>query len=551
MESDLLAKIEDLKTSWEDLKLKVNNVKAIILPHQTEETKNIKERLSGFDGKVRAFRDQFIKVCPFNFDELTDESINNSYQTIDNQYLALLEIETEARHYNGLNELFELEKSNYRPLKECRQELGLLKVMWDAISLVHYQYSDWKTTLWDKIDTEDLLDQNKNLDRMVKTLPKELKIWKGYSTLQDAVKNMATILPLINELHSPSMEPRHWGQLMQISGKQINHTSPTFCLDDLLHMKLHEHEEDVREIVSQSQREATIERKLNNIENAWSNCNLEFEIHKDCPCILPLDEVIEMYEQHSMELMSMQSAGKSVEHFKDRVDHWLQTLKTVEAVLSVWIKVQKNWRRLETIFLASEDIRSQLPDQTKIFEQIDGDFRDIMKDAEETPLITEATTTEGREDLLDSLSTSIETCENALNEYLEGKKKQFPRFYFVSNQALLDILSNGTNCFKVCEYLGDCFDGLQALDFELDDNGNKKNSSVGLFSKEREYVPFPQKVNNGRFVCEGPVEGWLSDLEAMMRKILKATLEIAKGTTEFWEIAGEKPRETWIDDFPA
>lgn len=46
-----------------------------------------------------------------------------------------------------------------------------------------------------------------------------------------------------------------------------------------------------------------------------------------------------MYELHSMDLMAMQSGGKSVEHFRERLDYWLQTLKTVESVLSVWLKV--------------------------------------------------------------------------------------------------------------------------------------------------------------------------------------------------------------------
>jgi len=41
----------------------------------------------------------------------------------------------------------------------------------------------------------------------------------------------------------------------------------------------------------------------------------------------------------------------------------------------------------------------------------------------------------------------------------------FPRFYFVSNQALLDILSNGNNPPKVDEYIGDCFDGMKGLKF--------------------------------------------------------------------------------------
>jgi dynein heavy chain len=52
-----------------------------------------------------------------------------------------------------------------------------------------------------------------------------------------------------------------------------------------------------------------------------------------------------------------------------------------------------------------------------------------------------------------------------LNEYLEQKKKSFPRFYFLSNQSLLTILSNGTNPPKVCEFIGDCFDGLKTVTF--------------------------------------------------------------------------------------
>ena len=42
---------------------------------------------------------------------------------------------------------------------------------------------------------------------------------------------------------------------------------------------------------------------------------------------------------------------------------------------------------------------------------------------------------------------------NPSAEYLDTKKKIFPRFYFVSNVALLDILSNGNNPPRVMPYL--------------------------------------------------------------------------------------------------
>ena len=64
------------------------------------------------------------------------------------------------------------------------------------------------------------------------------------------------------------------------------------------------------------------------------------------------------------------------------------------------------------------------------------------------------------------MNANIKICEKALNDYLEQKKKAFPRFYFLSNPSLLTILSNGTNPPKVCEFLGDCFDGLKTFLFQ-------------------------------------------------------------------------------------
>jgi dynein heavy chain len=52
-----------------------------------------------------------------------------------------------------------MQKSSYKQLKECSTELKYLKQMWDLISLIDYQFDAWKSTLWDKIDTEDLMVQ--------------------------------------------------------------------------------------------------------------------------------------------------------------------------------------------------------------------------------------------------------------------------------------------------------------------------------------------------------------------------------------------------------
>jgi len=137
-----------------------------------------------------------------------------------------------------------------------------------------------------------------------------------------------------------------------------------------------------------------------------------------------------------------------------------------------------------------------------------------MQEASEDPLVINACTVDGRVETLKEFFADIELCEKSLNDYLEQKKKMFPRFYFVSNQALLDILSNGNNPEKVGAYLGDCFDGLKAMDWYKEDPRPWRRSK-GMFSKEFEYVPFSSDIT-----LQGPVESYLNDVQEKMRVTL-------------------------------
>lgn len=106
-------------------------------------------------------------------------------------------------------------------------------------------------------------------------------------------------------------------------------------------------------------------------------------------------------------------------------------------------------------------------------------------------------------------------------------------------------MSNGNNPEKVDEYIGDCFDGMKGLDF-LRGEGEvvPAKRSKGMWSKEKEYVPFGEI-----FTCNGAVENYLCDLEKMMQHTLRDILEQAKATADAWDI--EKKRHEWLEDYCA
>ena len=308
-------------------------------------------------------------------------------------------------------------------------------------------------------------------------------------------------------------------------------------------MHLYKYSDEVTEIVEGAQKESKIEAKVGVIAKTWDDLPFTFVEKGDTYELGALDVIIENVESQSLEIMTM-LAQKEVEEFKESVSKWQKTLKTVESVIEIWVKVQKNWARLNPIFLQSEDIRGQLPDDTKRFEKVDIEWKDLMRDAVENPQVVEACLAEGREELLNGFWSDIESCEKALISFLEEKKKQFPRFYFLSNQSLLDILSNGNIPTKVDEEISNCFDGLKNLEFPKE-GPQPYRKATGMYSKEgAEFVPF-----NTDFICQGAVENYLSELELKMQNTLKEILEDAKEATEEWDLS--KPRHMWLDDYNA
>merc|ERR1711871_127875 len=282
---------------------------------------------------------------------------------------------------------------------------------------------------------------------------------------------MNIILPMINDLHSPAMRDRHWKGLAKICKvKSIEPHDPKFTFEDTVKLKLHEHGDDCEDIIDTAAKELKIEKKLTDIEKLWRVLELDYIPHNDSElCLIkPSEDVIEGLEGHQLELQTMIGMGKFVEFFKDRVLMWQSNLGTVEDVLKVWTNVSRNWASLESIFLASADIRSQLPDDTKRFEGLDSGFKELMKDAVTEPNVLTVCSVDGRLEALQSMMQRLEQCQKSLNEYLDQKKKIFPRFYFVSNVALLDMLANGTNPPRIMKYLGDCYDALNFLTFTKD-----------------------------------------------------------------------------------
>lgn len=68
-------------------------------------------------------------------------------------------------------------------------------------------------------------------------------------------------------------------------------------------------------------------------------------------------------------------SSKYIAFFLGEVSDWQRKLSNADQVISIWFEVQRTWMHLESIFIGSEDIRNQLPEDSQRFDRIDRDFK--------------------------------------------------------------------------------------------------------------------------------------------------------------------------------
>ena len=98
------------------------------------------------------------------------------------------------------------------------------------------------------------------------------------------------------------------------------------------------------------------------------------------------------------------------------------------------------WMYLESIFVGSEDIRKQLPSESALFDDVNNNWKRTTKELEESGTAYKGCHIDGMLDRLTDMDDKLDKIQKSLDEYLETKRQAFPRFYFLSNDDLLEIL---------------------------------------------------------------------------------------------------------------
>ncbi|XP_074052253.1 dynein axonemal heavy chain 6 isoform X2 [Macrotis lagotis] len=414
------------------------------------------------------------------------------------------DLQKRAFQYKSYQKNFKVPVSKFEALEEVSAELKLKQLLWDSLSE------------WDELQAD----------------------WLE--------------LPVITDLRNPFLKPRHWTTIEQIVDVNLMDPDSPLTLGYLISMHVFEFGSEIQDVSGQASGEASLETILKKVEDNWKTTEFIVLPHRDTKDVFILggtDDIQVLLDDSIINVATIASS-RYVGPLKPRVDEWQKHLALFNQTLEEWMTCQRNWLYLESIFSAP-DIQRQLPAEAKMFLQVDKSWKEIMRKVNRLPNALRAATQPGLLETFQNNNALLDQIQKCLEAYLESKRVIFPRFYFLSNDELLEILAQTRNPQAVQPHLRKCFDAISRLEFAVLISNEPKvpgietepekiltNDILAMLSPEGERVGLGKGLK-----ARGNVEDWLGKVEEAMftslRRLSKAAIADYQCKVRIeWVVAG-------------
>ncbi|KAM6297937.1 dynein axonemal heavy chain 10 [Aegotheles albertisi] len=500
---------DKIKEEWEALLLEASEVDHNLARTKRKFTKITEQQIEDYKKEIEDFFQKFMTEGPGAVGEDLDKGL---------ELMTIFEKEVEKlekihQELGSVEKLFDLPVTVYPDLVKTQNSMKGLKQIYEIYELQRAAKKEWSQTLWINLNVQVLQEGIEGFLKALRKLPREVRSMPAAFHLEAKMKAFRDSIPLLLELKNEALRERHWQDLMERTGTRFEMTTETFTLENMFAMELHRHSDVISEIVGSAVKELSIEKGVKEIAETWEG--LKFTVQMYCKgteergfILASVDEILEILDDNNVNLQSVLSS-RFVGPFLSTVHCWEKTLSLIGEVIEIWMVVQRKWMYLESIFIGG-DIRSQLPEEARIFDGVDSMFRKIMDETVKEPTIKKACEAPNRLSDLHHISDVLEKCQKSLNDYLDSKRNAFPRFFFISDEELLSILGS-SNPLCVQEHMIKMYDNIASLRFQ-DGDGDEKIATA-MISAEGEVMEFRQAV-----AAKGRVENWMTAVLKEMRR---------------------------------
>nr|XP_018918133.1 PREDICTED: dynein heavy chain 7, axonemal [Bemisia tabaci] len=343
--------------------------------------------------------------------------------------------------------------------------------------------------------------------------PAPLKI---ISQTIDSIKDFQQHIPVISILGNPALRDRHWTEMSNLIGLNLRPSAGT-TLRKVSKLDLKNFLPKFEVVSISATKELELQQKLEEVKNEWMDVHFTTELHPTSGIIMlsNIEEIQTLIDDHIIRTLSIRRSA-FIQPIKENAREWFETLTEMTEVLELWTLLEERWLYFLNLF-NSQTIATEVPKIYSLYHDVNKTLHNLTSSIEKEGKVLK---TVGQRDVRWTIKKSydrLETVSLHLHDFIDKKRLCFPRFYFLSNPEVMDILSEFANPSRVQPFLLKCFAGINSLGF------NSESEIVSMSSVHGETIQFSNKISVPPM---SPVEKWLAEVEQEMK--LTMDFEIRK-----------------------
>ncbi|CAL8361611.1 unnamed protein product [Merluccius merluccius] len=511
-----LDSLSTLRARWDKLELVMESHQLMVKEQVEMMRSNAAGRIQAYRGDLERFRARWDQLKPS--DEVVEtgdqaslmaclHTIRDKQQEFQELELVRLKLLEDCGHFELEAPDFSLAEETIRDMEQCSQMWSLYEEWLQGFT--EKAQEDWITFRSKTYLFEEFLfawqDRLKRLDQ-----PTTMSV-----KLQAEVDKYKNLAPVLKYVRGDHLSQDHWLDMFRLLGLPRGTTLERLSFSDLLSVAgtIVDKALELKDLNSRAQAEVTIREALRELDlwGAAATFNLTEYTDSSGHALTLIKDWKDIVSQVGDNRCLLQSLKDSPYYrgFQDKVSLWEVRLSDLDEHLLSLNAIQRRWVYLEPIFG-----RGALPKEQARFKRVDEDFRSIMSDVQRDSRVVSLCTRAGIRNSLVTILDQLQRCQKSLNEFLEEKRSAFPRFYFIGDEDLLEILGQATNPTVIQSHLKKLFAGIHSVQFD-----EQCQHIVAMCSLEGELVPLRNLVR-----ISNNVEVWLSELSAEMKETLKQLL---------------------------
>ncbi|KAI0484690.1 dynein heavy chain, N-terminal region 1-domain-containing protein [Xylariaceae sp. FL0804] len=427
----------------------------------------------------------------------------------------ITKLQQEFEMVSKAKEALDLPPSAESSLAMILEEVHDFKSVWAGLSTIWKSLNDLGETLWSSVQPRKIRSSIDGLIKMTKEMPSRMRQYAAFEHIQNILRQHLKVNSILGDLKSEAIRDRHWTKIWKEIKPGRRYSPVSMTLGDVWDLNLVATEVIVRDIITQAQGEMALEEFLKQVKETWNNYQLDLVAYQNkCRLIRGWDDLFAKCSENLNSLQAMKHSPYYKE-FEEEASSWEDKLNRVHVLFDVWIDVQRQWVYLEGVFTGNADIKHLLPIESSRFQNINSEFMSVMKKVYKQPMVMDVLSITGVQKSLERLAELLNKIQKALGEYLEKERVSFPRFYFVGDEDLLEMIGNSNDTLRIAKHFKKMFAGLTGL--IMDD----ESTISGFTSKEGEEVRLKKEISLAKVP---KINDWLALLEGGMKSTLAELL---------------------------